>query len=282
MTNHTRESYVEVGGLRVAKPLHDLVQYDIAPGTGVSPDEFWSSLAEIIRDCEPKNRELLAVRDALQEQIDAWYLERQDQPLDVLEHKAFLNRIGYLVPEGEDFSIAVDNVDPELAQVAGPQLVVPVDNARYALNAANARWGSLYDALYGTDVIDESDGAERGGAYNPARGRKVIAYAKQFLDQATPLEGGNHADVTAIELQDVQGSKQLKCKLTSGVTTALADPSQFTGYQQSNGVLTSVLLRNHGLHIEIRIDPDDPVGREDPAGICDLVLEAAVTSIQDF
>ena len=282
MNNHTRESYVEAGGLRVAKSLHDLVRDEIAPSTGVAPDDFWRSLAGIVEDCEPTHRELLAVRDALQSEIDAWYLEHKGNPQGVSEQKEFLSRIGYLAPEGEDFSIAVDNVDEEIAHAAGPQLVVPVDNPRYALNAANARWGSLYDALYGTDVLDPSGGAERGNAYNPVRGRKVVAYVKQFLDEAVALADGVYADVTAIELLDAPAGKQLKLTLANGAATGLAEPSKFVGYQQSNGALTSVLLRNHGLHIEIVLDPDDPIAKQDPAGIRDVVLEAAVTTIQDF
>ncbi len=282
MNDHIRDSYVEAGRLRVARALYDLVRDEIAPGTGVSPKDFWSALGAIVDDCEPKHRELLDARDALQREIDAWYLKHQANPEGVEAQKEFLRRIGYLVPEGGDFSIAVDDVDEEIAEVAGPQLVVPVDNPRYALNAANARWGSLYDAIYGTDVIDTSGGAERGASYNPVRGRRVVAYAKQFLDEAAALAKGAYADVAGIALVDGPAGKQVEFTLTGGAVTELADPSKFVGYQHSNGALTSILLRNHGLHIEIVIDPDHPIAKQDPAGIRDVVLEAAVTTIQDF
>ncbi len=268
---------VNVGGLRVAKPLYDLVRERIAPGTGIDPDAFWSSLGEIVRDLAPKNRALLAKRDELQARIDAWHLDRKGQPHDPAAYEQFLRSIGYLLPEGDDFQVATAKVDPEIAQVAGPQLVVPVNNARYALNAANARWGSLYDALYGTDVIAEDNGADKGRGYNPVRGERVIAYAAAFLDEAAPLAEGVHARVTQYALRD----GELRATLDDGRETALARPEQLAGYRAQEERLALVLLVNHGLHIEIHLDREHPVGRQSPAGVKDVVLESAVTTIQD-
>ncbi len=272
---------LDVGGLKVDERLNNLVRDEIAPGTGIDPNAFWTCLADIITDLEPKNRQLLNKRDALQAKIDAWHSERKGQPISKEERKVFLTEIAYLVPEGDDFEITTANVDPEIAQVAGPQLVVPVNNARYALNAANARWGSLYDALYGTDVISEEGGAEKGTAYNPVRGAKVIAQSETFLDQHVGLENGSYSDVTAFLLTDHEGGKRLAAGLKSGEQVALADPDKFVGYGESNGQLNSILLQNHGLHIEIQIDHNHPIGREHPAGVKDVVLEAAITTIQD-
>ncbi len=268
---------VNVGGLRVAEPLYDLVRERIAPGTGIDPDAFWSSLGEIVRDLAPKNRALLAKRDELQARIDAWHLDREGQPHDPAAYGQFLRSIGYLLPEGDDFQVATAKVDPEIAQVAGPQLVVPVNNARYALNAANARWGSLYDALYGTDVIAEDNGADKGSGYNPVRGERVIAYAAAFLDEAAPLAEGVHARVTQYALRD----GELRATLDDGRETALARPEQLAGYRAQGERLALVLLVNHGLHIEIHLDREHPVGRQSPAGVKDVVLESAVTTIQD-
>ena len=272
---------VEVGGVKVDKRLHDLVRDEIAPGTGVDPDACWTCLGDIIRDLEPTNRRLLDKRDALQAKIDTWHSERKRQPFEQEEYKAFLTEIGYLGPEGDDFEISTANVDPEIAEMAGPQLVVPVDNARYALNAANARWGSLYDALYGTDVIPEEDGAEKGTAYNPVRGAKVIAQTEAFLDQHVGLENGSYSVVTEFLLTDHEDRKRLAVELKSGEQVGLADPDKFAGYGELNGQLSSVLLRSHGLHIEIQIDRSHPVGREHPAGVKDVILESAITTIQD-
>ena len=264
---------VEKGGLGIAQVLHDLLETRIAPGTGIDPADFWSSLETLLADLAPKNRALLDKRDEMQSTIDEWHQARTGRDIDPDEYTAFLKEIGYLLPEGGDFEIATSNVDPEIAEVAGPQLVVPVTIARYALNAANARWGSLYDALYGTDVIPEDGGAERGSVYNPVRGGKVIAYAGAFLDEAVPLESGSHLTASGYEIADgalsVGGS-------------ALEDPSQFAGYRGDAVNPGAVLLRNNELHIEVRIDRDNAIGKDHPAGTRDVVLEAAITTIQDL
>ncbi|MEZ4659335.1 MAG: hypothetical protein R2911_17365 [Caldilineaceae bacterium] len=272
---------IEIGGLQVAKVLDDLVRNAIAPGTGVDADHFWRALGDIVRDLGPRNRALLQRRDELQAQIDQWYLSGAGQRANAAERKAFLLEIGYLLPEGDDFSVSTSNVDPEIAEIAGPQLVVPVDNARYALNAANARWGSLYDALYGTDVIPETEGRARSGGYNPARGAAVIAQSQQYLDQYVPLATGSYADVTSYGLSESGGRQNLVVTLQNGSTTGLAEPAQFVGYNQANGRLNAILLRHNGLHFEIQIDPNDPIGQSDPAGVKDVLMEAAVTTIQD-
>jgi malate synthase len=269
---------IDVGGLRVAKPLYDLVKNEIAPGTGIDPDGFWVSFGEIVRDLTPRNRDLLAKRDALQARIDEWHKQNPGPASDPAAYRAFLEEIGYLVPAGDEFAIGTENVDAEIAHIAGPQLVVPVSIPRYALNAANARWGSLYDALYGTDVLSEDGGAEKGEAYNPVRGAKVVAYANGFLDQAVPLAKGSHADVTGYA---VVGGK-LEVALADGSTTGLDDAGAFVGYRDDNGRVESVLLVHNGLHIEIQIDPNNLVGKDSPAGVKDVVLEAAVTTIQDY
>ena len=272
---------IHMSGLQIAKELDDLLRNEIAPGTGVDPDHFWHELDHMVSELGPRNRELLHTRDHLQEQIDQWYLSGAGQGADAAACKAFLTDIGYLQPEGEDFAVSTTNVDPEIAAIAGPQLVVPMDNARYALNAANARWGSLYDALYGTDVIPESDGREKSGSYNPTRGTAVIARSRLFLDETAPLATGSHADVTAYSVRQNNGTRSLEVTLQDGSTTSLADTTQFVGFHQTDGQLSTVLLRHNGLHIEIRIDPNHPIGQSDMAGVKDVVLEAAVTTIQD-
>ncbi|MFQ5851503.1 MAG: malate synthase G [Candidatus Binatia bacterium] len=272
---------VEVSGLKVDETLYHLIQNEIAPGTGVKAAEFWASLREIVKDLAPKNAELLEKRHALQKKIDAWYLARKGQPIDMEEYEAFLTEVGYLVPEGEDFQVTTANVDAELAKVSGPQLVVPLDNARYALNAANARWGSLYDALYGTDVIPEEDGAQKGDTYNPVRGAKVIAQTEAFLDEVVGLERGKFSDVTQFSLKDVDMTKQLVATLDDGSEVGLADPGKFVGFNTDQNELSSVWLKNNGLHIEIQIDRNHAIGKAHPAGVKDVVLEAAITTIQD-
>ena len=268
---------IDVGGLKVDAELHRLVAEEMTPGTGVDPDAFWTALGEIIRDLSGKNKALLAERDTIQSKIDAWHQERAGQDHDAAAYKSFLSEIGYLRTEGAAFKVDVSNVDEEIAQLAGPQLVVPVTNARYALNAANARWGSLYDALYGTDAIDEADGAERGGAYNPVRGAKVVARAANVLDSAAPLASGSHADAASYALVD----GALQVGMADGSQTGLADPSQCVGFNGDAGAPTAVLLRNNRLHLEIQIDKSHPIGAEHAAGVKDVLAEAAITTIQD-
>ena len=265
------------GGLHIAAELHRLLEQDIAPGTGVTTQQFWQELDAIVRDFAPRNRSLLATRNAMQQEIDTWHHANPGADYDRSTYKAFLQRIGYLLPEPGDFTITTDNVDAEIATLAGPQLVVPVMNARYALNAANARWGSLYDALYGTDAIPEDGGAERAGAYNPVRGERVIVWARQFLNRHCPPSAGNHSQATAYTV--VNGALQVV--LDGGQITSLADAAQFRGYTGEGNAPGSILLRHNGLHIEIQIDPLSAIGATDPAGVKDLVLESALTTIQD-
>ena len=267
----------QVGNLKIANVLYDLVKDRIAPGTGIEPERFWQGLEGILDKLGPVNRELLEKRDDLQQQIDAWHLARKGQLHDPAAYKAFLQEIGYLLPEGDDFTISTENVDPEISVVAGPQLVVPVMNARYALNATNARWGSLYDALYGNDVIAETGGAEIGKGYNPVRGAKVVAYAMNLLDETAPLANGSHADATRYRVAD----GALAVQLSDGSETGLAQGEKFAGYHGDADEPDSILLRNNNLHIDILIDRDHPVGKTHPAGVKDVVLEAAITTIQD-
>ncbi|MBL9200624.1 MAG: malate synthase G [Opitutaceae bacterium] len=266
------------GTLQVAAALDDLLTQRICPGTGVAPETIWASLEKIVADLAPRVRALLAQRDDLQAKIDAWHRARAGSPHDAAAYEKFLRDIGYLLPEGPDFSAETANVDAEVARIAGPQLVVPVTNARYALNAANARWGSLYDALYGTDVIPEADGCGKAGAYNPRRGAQVIAFARRFLDQAAPLAAGSHADATSYAV--IAG--QLSIRLAGGTTTALADAARFAGHTGAPAAPKSILLVNHGLHFELLFDRAHVIGRADAAGIKDVVLESALTTIQDF
>jgi malate synthase len=269
---------VSAGNLRVARVLYDFVNNEALPGTDIDPDSFWAGVDKVVTDLTPKNQDLLRRRDELQAQIDKWHRQRVIEPLDIEAYRKFLTEIGYLLPEPADFTITTSGVDDEITTTAGPQLVVPVLNARFALNAANARWGSLYDALYGTDVIPEDDGAEKGSSYNKVRGDKVIAYARKFLDEAVPLESGSWADATGLSVED----GQLKVATADG-SVGLASPEKFAGYTGELGSPSwSVLLVNHGLHIEILIDPESPIGKTDSAGIKDVVLESAITTIMDF
>ena len=264
-----------VASLTVSPALYAFVNSEAIPGTGVDRERFWSGFAQLIEHLGPANRALLDRRDALQQQIDAYHQANRTR-FDAADYQRFLREIGYLEPEPYAFQIETAHVDPEIAVIAGPQLVVPITNARYALNAANARWGSLYDALYGTDAISEDGGATRGGGYNKVRGAKVIARARALLDQAAPLAHGSHADATRYAIQD--GVLQVELGPNR---SGLADPAQFVGFNGEPASPTAVLLAHHGLHIEVVIDRNHMVGRDDPAGVADLLLEAALTTIQD-
>jgi len=266
---------VGIDGLQIARPLYDFVVDEAIPGTGVDPARFWKEFSGIVHDLAPKNRALLARRAELQAKIDVWHKEH-GAPVDLAAYRKFLSEIGYLQPEGPGFSVTTENVDPEIATVAGPQLVVPVMNARYALNAANARWGSLYDALYGTDAIPETDGAEKAKGYNPKRGDKVIAWARDFLDASAPLAGASWKDAEGLSI----AGGTLRVKTASG-EKGLADKAQFAGYTGEPSAPSTILLKRHGLHVEIVIDRNHAIGKTDKAGIADLVLESAMTTIQD-
>ncbi|WP_137819981.1 malate synthase G [Pseudomonas sp. 2FG] len=268
---------VQVGGLQVAKVLFDFVNNEAIPGTGISAEQFWAGAESVINDLAPKNQALLAKRDDFQAKIDAWHQSRAGQAHDAVAYKAFLQEIGYLLPEVADFHATTQNVDEEIARMAGPQLVVPVMNARFALNASNARWGSLYDALYGTDVISEEGGAEKGKGYNKVRGDKVIAFARAFLDDSAALESGSHVDATAYVVKN----GALTVSLKDGSSSGLKNAAQFIGFQGDAAAPTAVLLKNNGLHFEIQIDASSPIGQTDAAGVKDLLMEAALTTIMD-
>ena len=268
---------VEIHGLKVAKSLHSFVEQQALPGTGVSSEQFWSGFAAMISELAPINAQLLAKRDDLQARLDAWYSERLGSDPSTEENMQFLKEIGYLVDEPASFSVETDKVDDEIALVAGPQLVVPVNNARFSLNAANARWGSLYDALYGTDVISEADGCEKTKSFNAKRGAAVVAFVDSFLDQSVPLSAGSYADIAAYAVVD--GALQLS--MTDGASTALAAAEQFVGYLGDAASPSAVLLRKNGLHIDIRIDASSPIGAASAAGVSDVWLESALSTIQD-
>lgn len=264
--------------LQVATSLYRLIEDEVLPGTGVDSAAFWAGFDAIVHQLAPKNLALLAERDRLQSEIDAWHTANPGPIRDMKAYRRFLEKIGYLVKAPKTVKTTTKNVDAELALQAGPQLVVPILNARYALNAANARWGSLYDALYGTDAIPESGGAERAGAYNPVRGAKVIEYARYVLDRTVPLKKGSHVDSTGYRME---GGK-LVVTLKNGTTSGLESPAQLVGYQGDAAAPSSVLLVHHGLHLDLRIDRATPIGRDDPAGVCDLVVEAALSTILDL
>ena len=269
--------HVPAGGVRVARLLKEFIDTEALPGTGIDAASFWAGFADIVARFAPRNAALLARRDELQAQIDAWHTARRGKPVDAAEYTDFLRGIGYLLPAPAPFSVETANVDAEIAAIAGPQLVVPVSNARYALNAGNARWGSLYDALYGTDAIGEEDGMERAGAYNPVRGAAVVARAREVLDGAAPLEHASHADVTSYAIE----AGRLVATLDSGARSGLANPEKLVGYQGDAAAPTAILLKNHGLHVELRLDRSHPIGRTDKAGLADVVMESAITTIMD-
>ena len=267
---------VEASGLRVARVLYDFVSNEAVRGSGLSGPQFWQGFAAMLADLAPRNRALLDHRDALQAKIDAWHVANRGKKFSQDAYEAFLREIGYLQPEPPPFAVTTANVDAEITKIAGPQLVVPISNARYALNAANARWGSLYDALYGTDALPETPGAERGRGYNRARGAQVIARARQVLDETVPLAGGSYKDATGYAVLD----NKLTVR-TAGGALHLANPAQFAGYQGDAASPTAILLVQNGLHLLIKIDRASDIGRDDPAGMSDLVLEAAVSTIMD-
>ena len=270
---------IECKGLSVASELYSLVNEEIIPGTGVNPDDFWAGLARLVADLGPENRALLAMRADIQSRINNWHHEHPG-PIDPPAYRQFLTDIAYLVPEGVDFDITTANVDPEIATIAGPQLVVPVSNARYALNAANARWGSLYDAYYGTDLIPEDEGYEKGSSFNPARGNKVIAMAAALLDEVAPLDRGRHLDVSEYAVDDSTLPARLVISLADGRSTGLANPAQYAGIA-AEGKLQRILLESNGLHVELQVDREHPVGKMSASGLRDIFLESALTTIQD-
>jgi malate synthase len=277
--NKPNNSYIPIRNtnLEVCKPLFELVTNEILPDLGIEAASFWALLEDVIMEMAPKNNILLLKRYQLQAEINTWHQARCDAPHDPAQYRKFLQKIGYLLPEGPEFSITTENVDEEIATIAGPQLVVPVNNARYALNAANARWGSLYDALYGTDAIPEDDGNEIGDQYNPVRGAKVVAYGRRFLDEIAPLATGSHTDATDYSVD----KGQLNVALSGGEATGLQQPEKFAGYNGRGDAPSEILLCNNNLHAILQIDPSHPIGAVDAANIKDIVLESAVTTIQD-
>ncbi|UAT31626.1 malate synthase G [Bacillus badius] len=267
-------NYVKAGSLQVDEQLFQFINNEVLPGTGINDQAFWNGFSSIVSELTPKNRHLLKKRDEMQQKIDNWHKEHS---FDFDQYKAFLKEIGYIESEADDFKVSTENVDEEIALQAGPQLVVPVNNARYAINAANARWGSLYDALYGTDAIPETKGAEKKGSYNPIRGEKVIAFARRFLDEAAPLAQGSHAESASYVVQD----GELVVTLMDGSQTRLKNKQQLQGVQGEAAAPSAILLKNNGLHFEIQIDKNDPIGQTDAAGIKDILMEAALSTIMD-
>ncbi|MCB1462494.1 MAG: malate synthase G, partial [Nitratireductor sp.] len=264
---------IEIAGLKIDPVLHRFIEEEALPGTGIAPADFWQGFGAIIADLAPRNRELLARRDEFQTRIDEWYRQHANAGYSMAEYNAFLQDIGYLVPEGPDFDVETENVDPEIASIAGPQLVVPVMNARFALNAANARWGSLYDALYGTDALGDLPAK---GPYDPVRGARVVAWAKAFLDETVPLTGAKWSDLTGLSVVD----GKVAAKSAAGAV-AFADPAQYAGWRTNEDGGQEILFRNNGLLVEVVVDPATPIGKTDPAGIADVWLESAVTTIMD-
>ncbi|WP_165995892.1 malate synthase G [Bacillus sp. Cs-700] len=270
------EKYTKVGSLQVATELYNFINSDVIPGTDVSSDQFWNGFGEIVKDLSPKNKRLLSIREELQQEINEWHQANPKYSFE--EYKTFLTKLNYIEKQTDEFTITTANVDDEIAVQAGPQLVVPVNNGRYAINAANARWGSLYDALYGTDAISEENGADKAGNYNPVRGQKVIAYAKRFLDSAVPLKERSYSDIKRFSIE--QG--MLKIYFSDNNESVLLNQDQFVGYQGNENNPDAVLLKNNDIHLEIQIDPSNPIGKTDPAGIKDVYVESAITTIMDF
>ena len=275
--SETQESSSDSMSLTISNHLRDFLENEVLNGLDISKEHFWSSFEKIINEFSPRNKALLDKREDIQSQIDSWHIDRKDIDFNSEEYKTFLTDIGYIAPRSPDFSISTDNVDPEIKTIAGPQLVVPVMNARFALNAANARWGSLYDALYGTDVISEDDGAEKVGGYNPVRGDKVIDFAKNFLDETIPLEQGSFNDVLGFEFVD----GNIQALLPDLGQVSLKNPSQYIGYKDNGNDSYDLLFKNNNLHFEIQIDPSHPIGQTDKASIKDILMESAITTIQD-
>ncbi|HEU0231507.1 MAG TPA: malate synthase G [Burkholderiaceae bacterium] len=264
--------------LQVADVLHQFIEHEALPGTGLDAGAFWSGLDALVHDLTPRNRALLAERDRLQAELDKWYKQHPGRVADAGAYRAFLEKIGYLAPVPDHVAVKTTQVDTEITHQAGPQLVVPITNARYALNAANARWGSLYDALYGTDALSEDGGATRAGTYNPVRGAKVIAYARKFLDDNAPLAQGSHAQAKAYAV----ANNALRVTLLDGTVTGLADPALCVGLRGQADAPEAIVFRHNGLHFELQIDKSSPIGQQDAAGVKDILMEAAITTIVDF
>jgi malate synthase len=270
------EKYTKIGSLQVATELYNFINSEVIPGTDVSSDQFWNGFDEIVKDLSPKNKRLLSIREELQQEINEWH--QANPKYSFKEYKTFLTKLNYIEKQTDEFTITTTNVDDEIAVQAGPQLVVPVNNGRYAINAANARWGSLYDALYGTDAISDENGADKVGNYNPVRGQKVIAYAKRFLDSAVPLKEQSYSDIKRFSIE--QG--MLKVHFSDNNESVLLNQEQFVGYQGNENNPDAILLKNNDIHLEIQIDPSNPIGKTDPAGIKDVYVESAITTIMDF
>ena len=275
--SETQKSSSDSVSLTISNHLRDFLENEVLEGLDISKEHFWSSFEKIVNEFSPRNKALLQKREDIQSQIDSWHIDHKDEDFNPEKYKTFLSDIGYIAPRSPDFSISTDNVDPEIKTIAGPQLVVPVMNARFALNAANARWGSLYDALYGTDVISEDNGAEKVGGYNPVRGDKVIDFAKNFLDETVPLEQGSFKDVLGFEFVD----GNIQALLPDLGKVSLKNPSQYIGYRDNGNDSYDLLFKNNNLHFEIQIDPNHPIGQTDKAGIKDILMESAITTIQD-
>ena len=273
----SKKNEIKEISLKISPALEEFVKSEMLPGLNISENYFWSSFENLLNKFHQRNIDLLDTRKQLQAKINEWHLERKDKDLNIDEYKDFLEDIGYLYPRSKDFSITTWNVDPEIRKIAGPQLVVPVMNARFALNAANARWGSLYDALYGTDIISEDNGAVREGGYNPIRGDKVIAFSKSFLDETIPLKNGNYDKVINFEFVD----SELLVTLQDNTKTSLVDKDKYIGYMDKGEGACGLLFKNNNLHFEIQIDRSHPIGQNDLSGIKDILMESAVTTIQD-